>query len=68
MKVTECLKRNNLLSDNQFGFRPSRFTVNVSALTTHRISETLDTRFVARIIALDISNAIDRLWQLWFAI
>lgn len=67
MNVTECLKRNNLLRDKQYGFRPSRSTANVLALSTHRISEALENRFFTRIIAFDISKTFDRLWQLGFA-
>lgn len=53
MKVIDHLNRNNPLSDKQYVFRSSMSTADAFILT-HRISETLDSKLIARTIALDI--------------
>ena len=57
------LNANNLLSDVQYGFRPSRSTADVLTVISHRISKALDSTFDARAIALDISKAFDQVWH-----
>ena len=57
------LAKNNLLSDQQYGFRPRRSTADILTVISHRISEALDRGFDTRVIALDISKAFDKVWH-----
>ena len=47
----------------QYEFRPSRSTADVLTVITDRISRVLDTGFDARLFALDISKAFDKVWH-----
>ena len=57
------LEKNGLLSDVQYGFRPSRSTADVLTVITERISKCLDKSYDSRAIALDISKAFDKVWH-----
>ena len=57
--ITHHLEKHSLLSDNQYGFQPSRSTANILTVITDRISRALDCSLEARAIALDISKAFD---------
>ena len=57
------LNNANLLSDMQYGFRPSRSTADVLTVIIDRIIRVLDTVFDARMIALDISKAFHKVWH-----
>lgn len=63
MHLKTYLDKNNLLSDNQYGFRSSRSTADVLTVITDRISRSHDNEFDARAIALDISKAFDKVWH-----
>lgn len=52
--VLEHLNRNNLLSDNQYGFRPASSSDVVLTVITHIISKTLDNKFLKTTITLDM--------------
>ena len=56
------LNNANLLSDMQYGFRPSR-SADVLTVITDRISRVLDTGFDARIIALDVFKVFGKVWH-----
>ena len=62
-RVTRHLTKNNLLCDEQYGFRSSRSTADVLTVITHRVSEALDDGFMTRAVALDISKAFDKVWH-----
>ena len=57
------LEDHSLLTDAQFGFRHSRSTGDVLALITEHINKALDSRGEARVVALDISKAFDKVWH-----
>ena len=57
------LESNNLISDQQYGFRSSRSTADVLTVITDRLSRALDFSFDSRAIALDISKVFDRGWH-----
>ena len=57
------LEDHSLLTDAQFGFRHSRSTGDVLALLTEHINKALDSRGEARVVALDISKAFDKVWH-----
>ena len=62
-RVTQHLTKNNLLCDEQYGFRSSRSTADVLTVITHRVSQALDEGFMTRAVALDISKAFDKVWH-----
>ena len=55
------LETNNLLSDHQYGFRKARSTGDLPAV--HVWSSALGSCGESRVISLDISKAIDRVWH-----
>ena len=57
------LKRNNLLSDHQYGFRQARSTGDLLAYAVHAWSSALESYGESRVISLDISKAFDRVWH-----
>ena len=61
--IMKYLKAHSLLSDIQYGFRSSRSTADILTVISHRISEALDSSFVSRVGALDISKAFDQVWH-----
>jgi hypothetical protein len=71
-KVFECLINQQLLkhledqmllTDCQYGFRKSRSTGDLLALITDHFNRALDLRGEARMVALDISKAFDKVWH-----
>ena len=54
---------NNLLSDHQYGFRQARSTGDLLAYAVHACSSALESYGERRVISLDISKAIDRVWH-----
>ena len=57
------LESNGLFSDAQYGFRSKRSTADLLTVITERISASLDKKGEARLVALDISKAFDRVWH-----
>ena len=57
------LESNGLLSDCQYGFRPSRSTADLLTVISDRFYRALDGRGEARLVALDISKAFDKVWH-----
>ena len=57
------LDSNNLLSDQQYGFRRARSTGDLLAYVTHLWSSSLDKFGESTAVALDISKAFDRVWH-----
>lgn len=57
-KVAEHLRRKNLLSDNQYGFRPAKHTVDVLTVIIPIIREALDKRPLT-------TEAVAETLQLW---
>ena len=68
-KIFECFvnqhplryfEDNDFLTDCQYGFRHSRSTGDLFSLITDHLNGTLDRRGEARVVALDISKAFDK--------
>ena len=57
------LETNNLLSDNQYGFRQARSTGDLLAYAVHAWCSALESYGDSRVISLDISKAFDRVWD-----
>ena len=57
------LETNNLLSDDQYGFRKARSTGDLLAYAVHVWSSALESCGESRVISLDISKAFDRVWH-----
>ena len=71
-KIFECfvnqqllgyLEDNDILTDCQYGFRHSRSTGDLLSLITDHFNGALDRRGEARVAALDISKAFDKVWH-----
>ena len=54
---------NNLISENQWGFKPSDFYVNQLLAITHEIFSSFDNNHEVRGVFLDISKAFDKVWH-----
>ena len=52
-----------LFSDFQYGFRSSRSTADLLTVVSDRIARALYRSGATRAVALDISNAFDRVWH-----
>ena len=57
------LESHGLFSDKQYGFRASRSTTDLLTVITERFYRALDQCGEARVVALDISKAFDRVWH-----
>ena len=56
------LSENNLISENQPGFKSGYFCVNQHLAITHEIYSSFDKNYEVRAVFLDISQAFDKLW------
>ena len=61
--MTEFFTKNNLISDNQLGFKPGHSCVNQLLSITHEIYQSFDNNLEVRAVFLDISNAFDKVWH-----
>ena len=57
------LQKNNLISDNQSGFKPGDSCVNQLLSITHEIYRSFDDNLEVRAVFLDISKAFDKVWH-----
>ena len=57
------LETNNLLSDQQYGFRKARSTGDLLAYAVHAWSSALESCGNSRVTSLDISKAFDCVWH-----
>ena len=53
-------------SDFQYGFRSSRSTADLITIVSDRIARAFNRYGSTQAVALDISNALDRVWQFSF--
>ena len=54
---------NNLISPNQWGFRPGDSCVNQLLAVTHEIYKSFQEGFEVRRVFLNISKAFDKVWH-----
>ena len=58
-----CFTENNLISDNQLGFKLGNSYINQLRSITHEIYQFLDDNREERGIFFDTSKAFDKVWQ-----
>ena len=58
-----CFIENNLISENQSGFKSGDSCVNQLLTITHEIFSSFDDHYEARGVFLDISKAFDKVWH-----
>ena len=56
----EFFIRNDLISQNQSGFKPVDSCINQLLAITHKIYKSFDARLDVRVVFLDISKACDK--------
>ena len=59
----EVFIRNDLLSQNQSGFKPGDSCINQLLAITHEIYKSFDACLDVRAVFLDISKAFDKVWH-----
>ena len=59
-RIVDHLEKCGLLSDNQYGFRPSRSTADLLTVVSDRIARAFNSFGAALAVALDILKAFDR--------
>ena len=55
--------KNDLISQQQSGFKPGDSSINQPLLITHEIYQSFDVGFDVRSVFLDISKAFDKVWH-----
>ena len=55
--------RNDLISQNQPGFKPGDSCINQLLVITHEIYKSFDLCLDVRAVFLDISKAFDKVWH-----
>ena len=61
--IVDHLEKSGLFSDFQYGFRSSRSTVDLLTVVSDRIAKAFNRSGATRAVALDISQAFDRVWH-----
>ena len=59
----ELFIRNNLISQNQSGFKPGDSCINQLLTITHEIYKSFDACLDVRAVFLDISKAFHKVWH-----
>ena len=59
----EFFNRNDLISQNQSGFKPGDSCINQLLAITHEIYKSFDACLDVRVVFLDISKALDKVWH-----
>ena len=62
-KLFHFFQENNLISANQYGFKPGDSCNNQPLAITHEIYKLVDDEYEVRGVFLDISKAFDRVWH-----
>ena len=62
-KRQACFIENNLICENQSGFKPGNSCVNQLLAITHEIFSSFDNNYEVRGIFLDISRAFYKVWH-----
>ena len=62
-RFLNCLLENNLISPNQFGFKPGDSSINQLLFITHEVYNSFDERLEVRSFFLDNSKAFDKVWH-----
>ena len=62
-RIVDHLEKFGLFSVFQYGFRSSRSTADLLAVVSDRIARAFNRSGATRVVALDISEAFDRVWH-----
>ena len=62
-RIVDHLEKCGLFSDFQYGFRSSLSTADLLTVVSDRIARAFNRSGATRAVALDISNAFDRVWH-----
>ena len=62
-RIVDHLETCALFSDFQYGFKPSRSTADLLTVVSDRTARAFNRSGATRAVALDISNAFDRVWH-----
>ena len=62
-RINDHLEKCGLFSDFQYGFRSSRSTADLLTVVSDRIARAFNRSGATRAVALDISEAFDRVWH-----
>ena len=62
-QMFEFFIRNDLISQNQSGFKPGDSCINQLLAITHEIYKSFDACLDVRAVVLDISKAFDKVWH-----
>ena len=62
-RIVDHLEKCGLFSDSQYGFRPSRSTVDLLTVVSDRIARAFNRHGATQAVALDIYKAFDRVWH-----
>ena len=62
-RIVDHLEKCGLFSDFQYGFRSSRSTADLLTVVSDRIARVFNRSGATRAVALDISEAFDRVWH-----
>ena len=62
-KIVDHLEKCGLFSDFQYGFRSSRSTADLLTVVSDRIARAFDRSGATQVVALDISQAFNRVWH-----
>ena len=62
-RIAGHLEKYGLFSDFQYGFRSSRSTADLLTVVSDRIARAFNRSGATRAVALDISEAFDRVWH-----
>ena len=63
IRIVDHLEKCGLFSDFQYGFRSSRSTADLLTIVSDRIARAFNRSGATRAVALDISEAFDRVWH-----
>ena len=62
-RIFEYLIENNLITENQSGFKPGDSCINQLLSITHNIYKSFDDGFDVKGVFLDISKALNKVWH-----
>ena len=62
-KIFDFFIRNNLISQNQSGFRPGDSCINQLLVVTNKIYKSFDACLDIRVVFLDIAKAFNKVWH-----